>query len=136
MAKSTAQVGAQVSWGVQDSVSNGIQNVVQGVVTGFSRDREAMTAPCENEIGQRIGERVYDYHAVGDTTVMVAAGTKTPASSSKIAIEGVNYICRRARIVENNKDYRKISLTLEAFGVDFSLVEANGIVKTNAKDQM
>lgn len=126
---SNISIGSAVSWGVQANVRDGIQQVVNGIVTSWDCDRSAQTAPCTNEIGQRIGERVYDYSKSASCTVIVTANADVPDATTPITIGGYKFFARSGRITESNQDYRKIALSLEAWATQFNLDDADGVVK-------
>lgn len=130
MAKSGIGVGSAVSWGIQDSISTGVQNVVNGIVTQWDSDRSLQSAPCTNEIGQRIGERIYDAVKTANCTVMVAADVNVPSGTTPITISGVVFYAKSGRVVESSQDYRKISLRLEAWAAQFTPVVQDGVLGT------
>jgi len=134
MAMADIGVGSTITWGISPTLRDQVKSSMQsngGVVLSWNADKEAIAAPCENEIGQRIGERVYDYHKTSDMTFQIPAGTKPPAMLTKVSIEGVQWIIRNIRETENNRDYKKFSARLEAWATGFQLKEAQGIVTTN-----
>jgi len=137
MALADIGVGSTVSWGITPSLRDQAKREMgagSGIILGWNGNKENITAPCENEIGQRIGERVYDYRKSADMTFQIPIGTKPPNMLSRVYIEGVSWIIKNIRETESNKDYKKFSAQLEAWANGYQLKEATGIVKTNIDD--
>lgn len=100
---------ATASWGV------GTASPVTGVMTDYSDSTEAVDAPEQNEVGQVIGDTVYDKRETVNCTVQVAAGTAKPDVGSQISINSKNYIVKNSTVTENNNSYRKIAVTAERY---------------------
>jgi len=109
------------SWGVTADGS-----VVEGVVTHIDVDNESILAPEHNEIGQVIKQTLYDLHKTANVTIEVAAGTEPPSEKDSVTVAGVTGYVLRARIVEDNRAYRHIEITIEAYKKCNAVTVADG----------
>lgn len=98
------------SWGVTGSASG-----VSGIVTHLQTENESILAPEYNELGAVVKQTLYDLHKTATVTIEVAAGTAAPDERSSITVGGVQGYVLRSTVVEDNKAYRHIEVTIEAY---------------------
>ena len=98
------------SWGVTGSASG-----VSGIVTHLQTEKESILAPEYNELGAVVKQTLYDLHKTATATIEVAAGATPPDEQSSITIGGVQGYVLRSTVVEDNKAYRHIEVTIEAY---------------------
>lgn len=110
------------SWGVTAEGNPG----VNGIVTHSDLDKESVLAPEYNEIGQVVKQTLYDLHKTITMTVEVAAGEEPPDEKSSITYAGVTAYVVRARVVEDNRAYRHIEITIEAYANCTAVTVAEG----------
>jgi len=98
------------SWGVTGSASG-----VSGIVTHLQTEKESILAPEYNELGAVVKQTLYDLHKTATATIEVAQGAEPPDEKSAITIGGVQGYVLRSSVVEDNKAYRHIEVTIEAY---------------------
>ncbi|MGN0890764.1 MAG: hypothetical protein ACI4W7_03840 [Candidatus Spyradenecus sp.] len=98
------------TWGVTSSVS-----AVSGVVTDLSVTTEAQQQPEYNEKGAVIGVVQYDKRLSATATIQVASTVSAPEVGAAVTIGSQTYYVTSATTLQNNKDFRKIQLSLEAW---------------------
>lgn len=98
------------SWGVTGTAAG-----VSGIVTHIETERESILAPEYNELGAVVKQTLYDLHRTATVTVEVDAGTDLPDERDSITVAGVQGYVQRARLLEDNKAYRHIEVTIEAY---------------------
>lgn len=109
------------SWGVTSDGS-----VVDGIVTHIDKDDESIMAPEYNELGQIVKQTLYDLHKTLSVTIEVAVGTEPPSAKDSVTIAGVTAYVLRTRTVEDNKAYRHIEVTVEAYKNCSAVTVADG----------
>lgn len=105
-----ATTSGTASWGVSGSATG-----VTGVITHIDVDDEGALAPEYNELGQVIKQTLYDHHKTANVTVEVPANTAPPAAGAAATVAGVAGYVVRSRVVEDNRAYRHIEVTVEAY---------------------
>lgn len=113
------------SWGVTETSAG-----VTGVITDIEFAVESVTAPEENEVGSVINQTMYDVHKTANATVQVAAGTAIPKAGQAITFGSETMYVTSARLVENNKSYRKIMIAAESFALCSAVENATGITSS------
>lgn len=100
------------SWGVSDGTT---VTGVSGVITDIDAGEDPQMEPQHNEVGAVIKQTLYDRRGEVNVTVEVAAGVAKPKTGTAITVAGVQGYVRRSRVVESNKRYRAINITVEAY---------------------
>lgn len=105
-----ANTVTHATWGVTDTVGT-----VSGVVTDLSVTTEAQQQPEYNEKGAVIGVVQYDKRLSATATIQVASSVSAPGVGTAVTIGSQTYYVTSATVLQNNKDFRKIQLSLEAW---------------------
>ena len=105
-----ANTVTHATWGVTDTVGT-----VSGVVTDLSVTTEAQQQPEYNEKGAVIGVVQYDKRLSATATIQVARSVSAPDVGTAVTIGTQTYYVTSATVLQNNKDFRKIQLSLEAW---------------------
>lgn len=113
-------LGSIVSWGISPNARQNITSAVNGIVTSWSSSLNYEKADCRNEVGSKIGEVVYDYGFSARATVQVATSVKVPPPTTVVTVGTVQYVVTGGEVAEENQNFRKINLTLEASGYRFT----------------
>ena len=100
------------SWGVSDGTT---VTGVSGVITDIDAGEDPQMEPQHNEVGAVIKQTLYDRRGEVNVTVEVAAGVAKPKTGTAITVAGVQGYVTRSRVVESNKRYRAINITVEAY---------------------
>ena len=98
------------TWGVTSTVGT-----VSGVVTDLSVTTEAQQQPEYNEKGAVIGVVQYDKRLSATATIQVSSSVSAPDVGTAVTIGTQTYYVTSATVIQNNKDFRKIQLSLEAW---------------------
>ena len=112
------------TWGVTDTVS-----AVSGVVTDLSVTTEAQQQPEYNETGAVIGVVQYDKRLSATATIQVASSVSAPDVGTAVTIGSQTYYVTSATVLQNNKDFRKIQLSLEAWSNCTAVTTATATVQ-------
>lgn len=105
-----ANTVTHATWGVSSTVS-----AVSGVVTDLSVTTEAQQQPEYNEKGAVIGVVQYDKRLSATATIQVASSVSAPDVGAAVTIGNQTYYVTSVTTLQNNKDFRKIQLSLEAW---------------------
>lgn len=97
-------------WGVKGEASD-----PDGIVTGITHEKTPSLAPEYNEIGQVVKQTLYDEQESATATIEVAEGVALPDVNDSITINGVQGYVTRCRLVESNRAYRLIEVTVERY---------------------
>lgn len=105
-----ANTVTHATWGVTDTLGT-----VSGVVTDLSVTTEAQQQPEYNEKGAVIGVVQYDKRLSATATIQVSSSVSAPDVGTAVNIGNQTYYVTSVTTLQNNKDFRKIQLTLEAW---------------------
>ena len=129
---------AVASWGVADEHRQlGFTGLNTGVVTSWDENQQNELAPLYNEVGSKIGETIYDKTFSVTCTIQVKLTAQSPKAGEGISVRSADgktryYFVQGCRLSEQNRDYRKFTLTLNssyyATGAQFQS-KADGIVE-------
>ena len=100
------------SWGVSDGTT---VTGVSGVITDIDAGEDPQMEPQRNEVGAVINKTLNDRRAQVNVTVEVAAGVAKPKTGTALTVAGVQGYVMRSRVLESNKRYRAINITVEAY---------------------
>ncbi|MGN0886404.1 MAG: hypothetical protein ACI4RT_05330 [Candidatus Spyradenecus sp.] len=97
------------TWGVTSA------SPITGVVTDLSVSTEAQHQPEYNQLGAVIGDLVYDERKSASATIQVASTATLPTVGGNVTIDSVTYNVLAVTLIQSNRDFRKVQLTLEAW---------------------
>ncbi len=98
-------------WGVDKTISG----YEKCIVTDWESSTETQSAYCYDNKGAVCHRQDYDTKQTITATLLAPAGTSLPAVSDNITAGGVQFAVLSCRLIESNRDFQKISLTLEAY---------------------
>lgn len=119
-----ANTVTHATWGVTSTVG-----AVSGVVTDLSVTTEAQQQPEYNETGAVIGVVQYDKRISATATIQVASSVSAPGVGTAVTIGTQTYYVTSATVIQNNKDFRKIQLSLEAWSNCTAVTTATATVQ-------
>ncbi|MEG2613758.1 MAG: hypothetical protein RR996_01825 [Alistipes sp.] len=85
------------------------------VVTDFSDTSETLHAYEYDNVGAVIGDTVYDRHGTATATIQVPTALTLPKGGEIMTIDSIVYAVMSCNLVQSNKDYNKVQLTLERY---------------------
>ena len=97
-------------WGV--SVHQG---AVAGVVTSYDRSDDPLFQAETDIYGSVCRQKLYDVRTRSTFTVQVAAYVEPPKSGVQITVNGHSGYVVNAVVVESNRAFRKIRVTIESY---------------------
>lgn len=98
-------------WGVDKTIT-GKENYI---VTDWESSTETQSAYCYDNKGAVCHRQDYDKKMTITATVLAPEGSSLPQTTDTFTIDGVKFALLSCRLIESNRDFQKISLTLEAY---------------------
>ena len=98
-------------WGVDKKIS-GYETCI---VTDWESSTETQSAYCYDNKGAVCHRQDYDTKQTVTATLLAPEDVSLPKVSDRLSVGGVQFAVLSFRQIESNRDFKKISLTLEAY---------------------
>lgn len=98
-----------VHWGTNDKFS------AWGFLQSDGQQGEASVAELKDEWGQLVGLHVYDKKKTRTAEIVAKKSVSVPQYGEDVTVDGKKYLCRGVSLNGENENFRRLSLTLEAY---------------------
>lgn len=98
-------------WGVDKTIDDKPTHII----TDWETALEPQSAYCYDSKGAVVHRQDYDAKTTVTCTLMAPADEAMPNKDDRIAVGGVAFAVLSARLIQNNRDFQKVALTLESY---------------------
>lgn len=98
-------------WGVDKTIAEKPTHII----TDWETASEPQSAYCYDKRGAVVHREDYDVKTSVTCTLMVPTGEELPKPERRLTIDGVTFAVLSARLIQNNRDFQKVALSLEAY---------------------
>lgn len=102
---------ATPGWGIEKSIS-GYETCI---ITDWECATEFQVAYCQDQKGAVVHRECYDTKTTINATVLAPTSAKAPDKDTAISIDNNSFGVLSVREIESNKDFRKLSFSLEKY---------------------
>lgn len=111
------------AWGVAETLPSPYANCV---ITDWSETEEPQHQYEYDQQGAVIGDVVYDRRFALSLTVQVPKTQTHPKTGTTLTINEKVYIVTAVNVIQNNRDYKKVQLSLERWHNDVTPTDGTG----------
>lgn len=98
-----------VSWGVSEKFN------AYGFLQSDTQNGEGDVAELKDEVGQVVGMHIYNRRKTRTAEVTCKKNAKVPQFGDDVSVDGKKYLCRGVSVTAQNEQFKRLSLTLEAY---------------------
>lgn len=98
-------------WGVGKTIAEKPTHII----TDWETSKEPQSAYCYDKRGAVVHREDYDVKTTVSCTLMAPAEEELPEPDQRLTIDGVTFAILSARLIQNNRDFQKVALSLEAY---------------------
>lgn len=98
-------------WGVDKTIDSKPNHIITDWETSF----EPQSAYCYDKKGAVAHREDYDGKTTVTCTLMAPTNEAMLKKDDRIAVGGVAFAVLSARLIQNNRDFQKVALTLESY---------------------